>query len=125
MTPIKKISPGSLAKAFCVYYLFWGFIFGIAYLFQGHLSVYAPLGFVTLFLSVKLNLVFFAQDNFLSKLGFAIWALPFYAASGWLTGFLGAYLYNGCSSYLGLRICAECSMETGMGLGSDPVKSCP
>ena len=123
MAPIQKVSPGSLARAFCIYYLFWGFVFGIVYLFQGHPSVNAPLGFVTLFLSLKLNLTFYAQDNLLSKFGFAIWSLPFYAASGWVTGFLGAYLYNWCSSFLGLRICGEYTIETGANLGSEPVKS--
>ena len=123
--PIQRVSPSSLAKVFCIYYLFCGFTFGIAYLFQGHPSVYAPLGFVTLFLSVRLNLVFYPQDNFLSKLGYAIWSLPCYGISGWLTGFLGAFLYNWCSSFLGLQIQAEYLPEAGIGLAPEPPKSGP
>ena len=108
---IKKLSPWSLGKVFCIYYFFWGITFGIVYLFQGQPSIYAPLGFVTLFLSVKLNLRLYAQDNLLSKLGFAFWSLPCYAVSGWLTGFLGAFLYNWGSRFLQLRIYGESSTE--------------
>src|SRR5262249_20285812 len=102
-TTITKVAPLSLAKVFCLYYTFWGLVFSLVTLFSQNSAFFAPLGFWTLFLAAKINFIFHPQDNFLSRLGFALWTVPLYAVTGWVTGLIGATIYNLCSRYFGLQ----------------------
>jgi hypothetical protein len=102
--PIARFSPLSLAKVFSIYYAFWGFFSGLIYWFVDKDTWYAPLGVWTLFVAAKLDFNFHPQANSGSKIVYTFWMAALFAGSGWVSGLLGAVIYNLCSNYFGLRI---------------------
>jgi hypothetical protein len=101
---IKKLVPLSLAKVFATYYGFWGLVIGCIYLVQLKEDWYAPVGVLTLFYDLKINLTLHPEPNFLSKAGDLLWLSFYYALTGWLSGLMAAVIYNFCSRHLGVQI---------------------
>jgi len=99
----KRLSPISLAKLFSVYYAFWGFVYGLTYMLTQKEAWHAPLGFWTLFLAAKLDITFHAQANTLSVIGLLFWAILCFGLTGWISGLIGAVIYNLCPSTFGLQ----------------------
>lgn len=104
MTPIKKLSPVSLAKVSAIYYAVGGLLTLVIDLAAGMEVLKVPLGFLTLFLGLKIDFTYHRalwMPGVISQLFFST---ILYALTGWVTGFLGALIYNFVSDRFNVRI---------------------
>jgi hypothetical protein len=110
---IRSFVPLSFAKVCATYYGFWGLVTGCIYLIELREAWYAPLGVWTLFYFAKIDFTLRPEDTLLSKAGDLFWLTTLYSLTGWLSGLVGAAIYNLCSKFLGLQIDASLEQEVG------------
>jgi hypothetical protein len=105
--PIKSIAPLPVAYISAAYYSAIALLLGPVYAFTDLKPVYAPLGFLIPLLSAKIDFTFGKPESHLGLLLVIVIAAVFYAATGWLSGFVCALLYNFMSKHFQIRIDGE------------------
>jgi hypothetical protein len=104
MGQIRRVSPTSLARVAAVYYALGGLLVLIIDLAIGMEKLTVPLGFVTLFLGLKIDFTYHRAlwiPGIVSQLFFST---ILYALTGWVSGFLTAIAYNFMSQHFNVRI---------------------
>jgi hypothetical protein len=73
---------------------------------------HAPLGFWTSFLAAKLDIAFHAHTNMLSGISLTFWATVCFAVTGWVSGLIGAFIYDLGSRVFGLQLQRQSEAES-------------
>jgi len=109
--PIKSIAPLPVACIGAAYYSAIALLIGPVYAFTDLKSVYAPLGFLIPLLSAKIDFTFGKPESHLGLILVIVVAAVLYGATGWLSGFACAVLYNFMSKHFQIRIDGEIDPE--------------
>ena len=103
-SPIRSIAATSLANIIAIYYAIGGIATIIASAIDKPSKLSAPLGLLFPYLSLKINLTYAQSDNVFSVVVQTLVFTIIYGVSGWLTGYVGATIYNLLARYFGLRL---------------------
>jgi hypothetical protein len=103
-SPIRSIAGTSLANIIAIYYAIGGFATIIASVIDKSSKLSAPLGLLFPYLSLKINLTYARSDNVFSIAVHMLVCTIVYGVSGWLTGYVGATVYNLLARIFGLRL---------------------
>src|SRR4051812_10865028 len=95
---IRHINPMSAARFFLIAYGLVGAFASIQSALSNADTVYAPLGIASHYAWLKLDLHINLAPPYFHTIFLAIFA---YAVSGWISGFVFAYIYNLIAKYVG------------------------
>jgi hypothetical protein len=106
-----KACPLSLAELFSIYYAFWGFVYGLTYMIYSEGCVACTARILDI-VPAKLDIAFHAHTNMLSGISLTFWATACFAVTGWVSGLIGAFIFNLCSRVFGLQLQRQSETES-------------
>lgn len=104
MRPITHISPKSVARLAAIYYAFGGLLTLVVDLAIGMERLKVPVGLFTLFLGLKLDFSYHRALWVPGIVSQVLFSTILYAITGWISGFIGALVYNLIARRLNVRV---------------------